>query len=459
MARLQSWFRRWREKREPAPRAIAPPMDENTLPPRSRSFERRVDTIVDTAGVETTGRGTTPEAVEAPTLDHNAFALALYDSIRTQSGNLFFSPFSLYIALGMAYAGARGETAAQMREALRISVQDDDFLSGCAQALNSLNSASGAGTELAVANSLWSQAGEPLQSAYLDEIDRHFGGGVTAVDFRDETDAARALINRWVEERSKGRISEIVSPGALNADTRLVLVNAIYFKATWAMPFIVPLTRDQPFFLEGGGEIKTPLMKQFADMGYLKGPDFQAVTLPYRGELSMVVLLPDRREGLRDLEAGLSVSLIRDCLRGQSSREVDLFLPRFRISWGAVDLSESLKGLGMDLAFDAARADFSGINGLAPPNEESLFLSAVLHKAFVDVNEENTEAAAASLMGMKLGGIEPPYDPPPNPVVRADHPFLFAICDRRSGAVIFMGRVVDPTGSAGACGPLTDALH
>ncbi len=408
------------------------------MPPRPSPFEQRVDTII-----ESSKRWPTSEAVEALAVDHNAFAFALYNSIRAHSGNLFFSPFSLRIALAMAYAGARGETAAQMREALCVSVPDEEFLCACTEMLRSLNSVGNTGSELAVANSLWSQAGESLQSAYLERIARHFGGGVNPVDFRGETDAVRALINRWVQERTRSRILEIIAPGALHAATRLVLVNAIYFKAAWVVQFDETLTRDRPFFLEGGGEVQAPLMYQCESMGYLKGPDFQAVTLAYEGDLSMVVLLPDRRDGLRDLEAGLPPSLIRDCLRGRGSCEVKLFLPRFKISWGTIDLCEHLKRLGMRLAFEVGRADLSGINGLTPPHEESLYFSAVLHKAFVEVNEQGTEAAAASAMGLLLG--LPPGDPPPVPVVRADHPFLFAICDRRSGAVIFMGRVVDPT--------------
>ena len=453
MAGLQSWVRRWREKRGPAPQEIASPIVEHTLPPRSKSIERAVDTILETAAY-----GAAIEALDASDSDHNSFALALYDSIRTQRGNLFFSPFSLRIALGMAYAGARGETAAQMREALRVSTPDEDFLSTCARMVHSLNSINSAGSELAVANSLWSQAGEPLQSAYLDAINRHFGGGVTGVDFQGEPHVACALINRWVAERTKDKIPEIVSPGTFNADTRLVLVNAIYFKATWVKPFDVALTLDHPFFLEGGDEVQTPLMIQSAHMGYLKGPDFQAVALPYRGELFMVVLLPDRNEGLRDLEPGLSAPLIREFLRRQGTRRVKLFLPRFKISWGAVDLPGTLNQLGVHLAFDAGRADFSGINGLSPPHEKSLFLSTVLHKAFVDVNEQGTEAAAATVLDVVCLGM-PPSNPPPIPVVRADHPFLFAICDRRSGAVIFMGRVVNPTNSGGARAPSADALH
>jgi serpin B len=383
------------------------------------------------------------EAVESPAVDLNAFALALYETIRARSGNLFFSTFSLRIALAMSYAGARGETAAQMREALCVSIPEEDFLSACAEMMHSLGSAESEESELAVANSLWSQTGAPLESAYLDRIARHFGGGVNAVDFRGAREAARVLINRWVEERTRDKILEIIPPDVLSADTRLALVNAIYFKATWAVPFDKALTRHQPFFLEDGGVVQTPLMIQSTKMGYLKGPDFQAVTLAYRGGLSMIVLLPDQKKGLRDLEARLSAALIRDCLHREDTCRVALILPRFKISWGTVDLCKNLKQLGMRLAFEINRADFSGINGLAPPHEESLYVSAVLHKAFVEVNEQGTEAAAASVVSTMLGA--PNFNPPPLPVVRADHPFLFAICDRRSGAVIFMGRVVDPT--------------
>jgi serpin B len=263
------------------------------------------------------------------------------------------------------------------------------------------------------------------------------------VDFRRGAEAARAEINRWVSDRTKGRISDVLAPGSPDGGTRLVLVNAVYFKGKWRVPFDKDRTRDETFFLENGGEVRVPLMHQSEHVGYRQGPGYQAITLPYQGtDLSLLVLLPDRRDGLGDLETKLSAAMINECLQVRGTSQVELFLPRFTITWGTVELGDALATLGMRLAL-TREADFSGVNGRAPPDEESLFLSSVFHKAFVDVNEEGTEAAAATAAEMIASGL---YSrPPPVPIFRADHPFLFAICDGKTGAIIFLGRMLDPT--------------
>jgi serpin B len=227
----------------------------------------------------------------------------------------------------------------------------------------------------------------------------------------------------------------------------MVLVNAVYFKGTWVLRFRRTATRDEPFRLEFGGTVQAPLMHQREEVRYLQAAGYQAVDLAYRGiYLSMLLLLPDRKDGLRDLEELLSARMLDDCVTRMSSREVELFLPRFKITWRTDNLREQLTTLGMPLAFTRFQADFSGINGHKPPAEESLFLSAVVHEAFVEANEEGTEAAAAtsSLMACTAspGG---PSEPPPVPIFRADHPFLFAIRDRNTRAILFLGRVADPT--------------
>jgi len=279
----------------------------------------------------------------------------------------------------------------------------------------------------------------------VDLVARHYAGGLHLVDFRRAAEAARVTINRWVEDRTKQKIRELVPPDGLDPDTRLVLVNAVYFKGMWVLQFRKAATRSEPFHLEGGGRVQAPLMYQEEEARYLEAGGYQAVDLDYRGgEVSMLVLLPDREDGLRALEETLSAPMLRDCAARMGVRTVKLFLPRFRVTWGTVDLCASLKGLGMPLAFERFRADFSGINGHPPPHQESLFIFAVFHKAFVEVNEEGTEAAAATaVVMMEAGG--PPPEPPPVPVFRADHPFLFAIRDRRSGAILFLGRIADPT--------------
>jgi serine protease inhibitor len=369
----------------------------------------------------------------------------MYTQLRQRSGNLFFSPFGIRAGLGMAQAGAKGETAAQMREALRVSSEDEMHVA-FAEITQRLNAAEGR-YELVVANSLWCQDGGPLQPEFLDLIARHYGGGVDVLDFIHAAGAARETINQWVENKTRQRIQGLIPSGGLNRETRMVLVNAVYFKGTWVLRFDRTATRDEPFRLEVGGTVQVPLMHQRGEVRYLQAAGYQAVDLAYLGiYLSMLLLLPDRKDGLRDLEARLSARMLDDCVTRMSNREVELFLPRFKITWRIDNLREQLTRLGMPLAFTQFRADFSGINGHEPPAQESLFLSAVVHEAFVEADEEGTEAAAAtsSLMeiGASLGG---PFEPPPVPIFRADHPFLLAIRDRNSRAILFLGRVADPT--------------
>jgi serpin B len=266
---------------------------------------------------------------------------------------------------------------------------------------------------------------------------------VNVVDFRQATEMARLTINRWVADKTRQKIRELIPVGGLRADTRLALVNAIYFKALWAAQFRKAATRGELFYLESGDTAQTLLMHQHGEFRYLKASDYQAVDLDYRGgELSMLVLLPDRRDGLRDLERRLSPRMVSDCVAKMQWQNLEICLPRFKMTWGTVDLRNQLRALGMELAFTRFQADFSGINGREPPAEDSLFISAVFHQAFVEVNEEGTEAAAATAVGVTLCGLSAP---PPDPIFRADHPFLLAILHRKSSAILFLGRMTDPT--------------
>ena len=387
-----------------------------------------------------------PGEPTSPAEGSNDFALAMLKTLGQHPGNVLFSPFSIRTALAMAQVGARGETAAQMSEVLRTSSLDEAADVLLAAMILRLNAASGGKCEMAVANSLWCQDGAPLQAAFLDLIERHYHGGVNLVDFRRAAESARVAINRWVEDNTRQKIRGLIPSGTLGGDTRLVLVNAIYFKGIWVVPFTKAATRDEPFHLEGGGTVRAPLMHQKQPAWYMRGPGYQAVDLTYEGSgLSMLVILPDRKDGLRDLDSELSTGILHAPVTQMSLCKVELFLPRFRIAWGTMDMSGPLRALGMTLPFDPSRADFSGINGCQPPHEAALHVSAVLHKTRIEVNEEGTEAAAATAVDMKLIGSAGPPPPRQVPVVRADHPFLFAIRERRRGAILFLGRVADPT--------------
>jgi len=374
---------------------------------------------------------------------HNDFACALWSQLLPRSGNMFFSPFSIRMALGMTYAGARGETAVQMSHVLRGASSDEALHVTFAEIMRKLNEAGGGRSEIAVENSLWGQDGAPLQPGFHDLLARCYGGVVNVVDFRHATEVARLTINRWVADKTRQKIRELIPVGGVDADTRLALVNAIYFKALWVSQFRRAATRAEPFYLEGGDKVQALLMHQHGLFRYLKGSDFQAVDLDYRGhDLSMLVLLPDEKQGLRDLETRFSPQMLYDCVAHMRLCDMEIFLPRFRMTWGTVDLGAQLRALGMRLAFTRFQADFSGINGREPLAEDSLFISAVFHQAFVEVNEEGTEAAAATAVGMTLSGTAAPL---PDPIFRADHPFLFAILHRKSSALLFLGRMADPT--------------
>ena len=377
--------------------------------------------------------------------DNNRLALTLFASLRAQPGNLFFSPFSIRAALGMTYAGAADETAQQMKTALHFSQVDELLHLEFRQLIGRLNAAGGGRYELAVANALYGQDGSSLQDQFLELITEQYRGVVKLVDFRHAAEAVRTEINDWVADKTKQRITGLIPAGGLSAESRLVLVNAVYFKGRWLLPFDRASTREEKFYLEGGEQVPAQLMNQQQTIRYVQARGFQAVDLDYQGDdLSLLVLLPDRKGGLKDLETNLSVRTLVDCLRRMSHSEVKLSLPRFKISWGVIDLREQLIALGMSDAFDRARANFLRINGLRPPHDDALFVSAVFHKAFVEVNEEGTEAAAATAVTMERMMSVANYNPPPIPVFRADHPFLFAIRDRRSSAILFLGRVTDP---------------
>jgi serpin B len=371
------------------------------------------------------------------------FALAMYAQLGTRPGNLFFSPFNVRTVLAMAYAGAKGSTADQMREALRISVPGETLHADFGRVIRHLRSTGSGKWEMDMANSLWSQAGVPLRPEYLELMAQHYDGNTNLVDFRSAPESARAAINQWIEEKTRQRIRDLIPPGTVSPEMRLILASAVYFKGTWALQFHKPATRSELFRLEGGGNVRVNLMYQQDEIRYMEGAGYQAVELAYLGGgVSMLVLLPDERNALPDLEKKLSSHLLHDCVAKMEVREVKVFLPQFKITWGT-DLTDVLSALGMPLAFSRSGADFSGINGYEPPSKDSLFLSAVQHKAFVEVNEEGTEAAAATAAHMELAAMAPPA-PPRIPVFRADHPFLFAIRDRESGAIVFLGRMANP---------------
>ncbi len=368
---------------------------------------------------------------------NTAFALELYARLRERDGNLFLSPYSVSTALAMTYAGARGDTAAQMADVLHFDLKGEALHRAFGQLVERLNEqGEKGGYQLSVANALWGQKGYGFLKEFLDLTEAHYGAGLHEVDFEKGLEAARQTINAWVEEETQDKIKELIPKGALDVLTRLVLTNAIYFKGDWASPFEEEETKDEPFTLLDGQKLDVPMMHQTEKFGYAEDEGLQVLELPYVGkELSMVVLLPKSADGLADLEKSLTAENLEKWLAGLRRRNVVVALPRFKVTCGFA-LGKALKSMGMTDAFSPAAADFSGMNG----GKEPLWIGAVIHKAFVEVNEEGTEAAAATAV-MMVGGMARPE---PTPVFRADHPFLFLIRDTRTGSILFLGRVANP---------------
>ena len=394
---------------------------------------------------------------------NTTFAISLYQELKNTEGNLFLSPYSISTALAITCAGARDNTAKQMAETLHFPLDQKQLHPAFAELKATLNAVQAKEkVELHVANSLWPQKGYPFLKEYLDLTKKYYGVTITPVDYKTAQEATRKMINTWVEGKTERKIKDIIQPGVLDALTRLVLVSAIYFKGNWESQFKRSATKHVPFHLSQKKSVSVPMMNQTETFGYTEHENVQILELPYVGsDLSRLVLLPKEIDGLADLEKALRVDNLENWRKRLRKRVVSVFLPRFKIT-SQFRLTETLKSMGMTDAFDASKANFSGMDGNlnllgvrrnepeqvrdsnVPSTQsprEPLYIGSVLHKAFVVVNEEGTEAAAATY------GIEERLGLPLT--FRANHPFLFLICDNNSGSVLFMGRVVNPTKRAG----------
>ena len=373
------------------------------------------------------------EDVEALVRGNNAFAFDLYSVVSSREGNLFVSPYSISSALAMTYAGARGNTAAQMADVLHYDLAPDRLHQSFSE-LNKAFNAGGAGYRLSVANALWSQVGLRFLPEYISVAEKHYDAGLREVDFVFHTEEARSIINRWVEARTENKIVDLIGPGVLDPLTRLVLTNAIYFKGQWEQPFRPEQTEEAPFYLSSGKQAIVPFMHQIGTFKYAETGSAQVLELPYSGnELAMTVLLPKPDSSLAELEAAIRTDGIQAILEGLTPIKVDVKLPRFKFE-AELSLNEYLQHLGMTDAFDDNMADFSGIS------DTFLYITHVLHKAFIEVNEEGTEAAAATavVVGTKSIRLDLPK------VFMADRPFVFLFRDLRTGSILFLGRMADP---------------
>jgi serpin B len=370
----------------------------------------------------------------------NGFGLELLRRSGAGGGNVVVSPASVALALAMARAGARGETAAEMDAVLGAVASDEH-----AGWLNALDAALAgrSGTfpdatgkpypvALRIANAPFSQRGMTLVPAYLEALASRFGAGLRLVDYRADPEAARRLINGWVDEQTVQRIPELLVPGIIKTDTRLTLVNAIYLKAPWLTPFSPDATKPGAFSRPDGSTVDVPMMSLSESFPYAEGTGWRAVELPYvGGSLALTIIVPD---DMAAFQSSLTPDLLAGVTGALQPRPVQLALPKFGIE-SKTDLALTLAAMGMPLAFDPDRADFSGIT-----TDERLVISAVIHQANIDVDEKGTEAAAATAVVMRMTSA------PQEPVtLRVDRPFLFALRDVPTGAILFLGRIADPS--------------
>jgi serpin B len=373
---------------------------------------------------------------------NSTFAINLYQTLKDKPGNLFYSPYSISEALAMTYGGARNETEKQMASAMQFLLSQEKLH----PAFNSVDIAlatrgQGAkgqdskGFRLNVVNAIWGQNGYQFSSAYLDLLARNYGAGMRIVDYKKAYEQARQTINQWVADQTENKIKDLLPPGSVDPLTRLVLTNAIYFNAAWATQFDKNSTVNGTFKLINSSQVSVPMMQQYAkSYNYAEGPNYQAIELPYDGrQLSMIVLLPAGGQ-YAQFESSLDYARLTTILSQLKSASVNISMPKFKFET-ELDLKNNLLKLGINDAFDPNKADLSGMNG-----KKDLYISSVVHKAYVSVDEAGTEAAAAT--GVVVGTTSMPMEIKD---FKMDRPFIFMIQDKPSGSILFLGRVTDPS--------------
>ena len=378
---------------------------------------------------------------------NNKFNLDLYQALQKDDEftdqNLFYSPSSLSIALAMTSMGARGDTAKQLSEALHWEAMSSHQLHEQQRHfLDALQESNDEGNELLAANRLFLQKSFTFEQEFLEGTKRFYNAEMALTDYKDSK-GARKEVNDWVEKKTKQNIKNLIPEGVFNPLTRLTLVNAIYFKGIWQNQFARRATRSKDFFVSKKETVKVKMMKLKTNFKHTANDGelgCQLLELPYQGEdLSMLILLPQDKYGLTSVEANLTHDKLQKAIaltQVISPRGVEVYLPRFKMTQ-IFQLNEVLKKMGATDMFHDSKADFTGIS-----HEEGLYVSVVFHKAFVEVNEKGTEAAAATAVVMKKRSVS--WGSAKIPVFCADHPFLFLICHKKSGGVLFMGRMVKP---------------
>ncbi len=374
---------------------------------------------------------------------NTAFALDMYQELRSQSpSNFFFSPYSISVAMAMTYAGARNNTEAEIAETMYFTLPQER-LHPAFNAENIAINSRGEGIletafKLNVVNSIWGQTGFDFLDSYLDTLAQNYDAGLRIVDFKNAPNACRVAINDWVEKQTEQRIEELIPLNGIDMYTRLVLVNAVYFNATWSAPFEKEATKDENFYLLDGQVVEVPMMKRTEHFRYASGHDFEAIELPYKGNaVSMVIIVPVEN-AFESFDAALSSGMLSRTIAGLTRNLVALEMPRWEVATDSISLKSIFAKLGMADAF-REDADFTGIC-----QKRELFISDVYHKAFIDVDEARTEAAAATAV-VGMGGTGGSENAPPVPIpFTINRPFIYLIRDIPTQTILFMGRTIDP---------------
>ena len=379
-------------------------------------------------------------ALTTLTEGNTEFALDLYRQLKDDDGNIFFSPFSVSMALAMVYAGARGATETEMADTMHFNLPQSELHPAFNKLDSELNSrGEGAkgkddeGFRLNIVNAIWGQDGFDFLQEFLDTLAENYGAGMRLLDFIANPEQCRQIINKWVSDQTEDRIKDLIPEGIIDKNTRLVLTNAIYFNAAWLNQFEEGATREGDFHLLNGNTVSVDMMHQTEHMGYTSGDGYEAVELPYDGdELSMIIMVPDEGQ-FQQFEDTINAGFLNTVIHGIADRNVSLSLPKYEFE-SEFNLNDAMKSMGMSEAFSQS-ADFSGMTG-----KRDLYISDIVHKAFVSVDESGTEAAAATAVIMKLtaapGGE--------TIAVTIDRPFIFLIRDIPTDTILFMGRLVNP---------------
>ncbi len=381
-----------------------------------------------------------PEGIKAVVNDSNQFAVKMYHQLENQTGNVFFSPYSIYSAMAVVYEGAGGRTAWQMKNAMPFpnrTLLEPNF----AAVYNEINNAS-SDYILRTGNALWIQKGFPIKEDYKARVEDYYGAKAALVDFVNEPEKSRQVINEFISNQTNGKIPEIIPKNVITSLTRLIITNAIYFKGTWKYKFDKNETREANFYVTPDNPVKVQMMHMYpehrdfnyADLGFA-----QVLELPYRGNLSMIIILPNKtNSSIQDVEGRLTLPSLDSWLSKMHKMHYIsiIAIPKFEFHTGYA-LSGYMKKMGITDLFDPTSANLYGIS------DRGLSVTKVLHKAYVKVDEEGTEAAAATAVVIGITAVNP------NSMVKfvADHPFIFLIRDNNTGAILFMGRITNPATS------------